>query len=396
MMEDNNDLRLRVPIGVKDMLPEEAWRKRQLEQEFAQLFYRWGYQEVVTPTFEFYQALAVAGSNGEQEQNLFKFMDRQGHILALRPDMTTPIARLVATRMKDALAPQRLFYLSNVFSYAEPQVGRQREFFQAGVEFIGSASGDADGEVVALAIEVLKAAGLKNFQLHLGQMAVFKGIMEEIGLEEQQQRRFKSTLANKDFVGMEEILDTSGADASVKDRVRELLALRGGREVLERAGELIADNPAKKGLDNLKEIYAVLENYGVAEYVVIDFSVLRGFEYYTGLIFEGYAQHLGFPICGGGRYDKLLGQWGHPSPATGFAVGLERIMLALDRQGDALPVPAPDVLLVYPKEKRREAIQLAQKYRREGLAVETVLEDSDVEKVRSYAGGRGISRIIEL
>ena len=396
MMEDNNDLRLRVPIGVKDMLPEEAWRKRQLEQEFAQLFYRWGYQEVVTPTFEFYQALAAAGSNGEQEQNLFKFLDRQGHILALRPDMTTPIARLVATRMKDALAPQRLFYLSNVFSYAEPQVGRQREFFQAGVEFIGSASGDADGEVVALAIEVLKAAGLKNFQLHLGQMAVFKGIMEEIGLEEQQQRRFKSTLANKDFVSMEEMLVASGADVAVKERVRELLALRGGREVLERAGELIADNPAKKGLDNLKEIYAVLENYGVAQYVVIDFSVLRGFEYYTGLIFEGYAQHLGFPICGGGRYDKLLGQWGHPSPATGFAVGLERIMLALERQGDALSVPAPDILLVYPKEKRREAIQLAQKYRQEGLAVETELLESDVEKVRSYAGERGISRIVEL
>jgi ATP phosphoribosyltransferase regulatory subunit len=383
-------------MGVKDMLPEEAWRKRQLEQEFAQLFYRWGYQEVVTPTFEFYQALAVAGSNGEQEQNLFKFLDRQGHILALRPDMTTPIARLVATRMKDVQAPQRFFYLSNVFSYAEPQVGRQREFFQAGVEFIGSASGDADGEVVALAIELLKAAGLKNFQIHLGQMAVFKGIMEEIGLEEQQQRRFKSTLANKDFVSMEEMLVASGADVAVKDRVRELLALRGGREVLERAGELIADNPAKKGLDNLKEIYAVLENYGVDQYVVIDFSVLRGFEYYTGLIFEGYAQHLGFPICGGGRYDKLLGQWGYPSPATGFAVGLERIMLALERQGDILSVPAPDVLLVYPKEKRREAIQLAQKYRREGLAVETVLEESDVEQVRSYASGRGISRIIEL
>lgn len=392
---DNHGLKLRVPVGVKDMLPGEAWRKRQLEQVFARIFYSWGYREVITPTFEFYHALA-AGNNGEHEESLFKFLDRQGHILALRPDMTTPIARLVATRMKDCPAPLRLFYLANVFSYAEPQVGRQREFFQAGVEFIGSASGDSDGEVVALAAEVLKAAGLKNFQIHLGQMAVFNGVMEEIGLAEEEQRRFKNTLANKDFVGMEEVLAASGAGSDVQDRIMELLSLRGGKEVLDRAEELLANSPAKTGLDNLKEIFAVLENYGVDQYVVVDFSILRGFEYYTGLIFEGYAQHLGFPICGGGRYDKLLGQLGYPSPATGFAVGLERIMLALDRQGDSLPVPAPDVLLVYPREKRPEAIQLAQKYRQEGLAVETELLERDVEKVRSYAGERGITRIVEL
>lgn len=392
---DNHGLKLRVPVGVKDMLPEEAWRKRRLEQEFARIFYRWGYREVVTPTFEFCHALA-AGDNGEQEESLFKFLDRQGHILALRPDMTTPIARLAATRMKDYPGPLRLFYLANVFSYAEPQVGRQREFFQAGVEFIGSASGDADGEVVALAAEVLKAAGLKNFQIHLGQMAVFNGIMEEIGLPEEEQRRFKNTLANKDFVGMEEVLAASGVSSDVQDRVMELLSLRGGKEVLDRAGELLANSPGKTGLDNLREIFAVLENYGVDQHVVVDFSILRGFEYYTGLIFEGYAQHLGFPICGGGRYDKLLGQLGHPSPATGFAVGLERIMLALDRQGDSAPVPASDVLVVYPREKRREAIGLAQQYRQEGLAVETELLERDVEEIRSYARERGISKIVEL
>lgn len=392
---DNYDLKLRIPVGVKDMLPEEAWRKRRLELEFAQIFYRWGYQEVVTPSFEFYHALA-AGDNGELEESLFKFLDRQGHILALRPDMTTPIARLVATRMKDYLAPLRLFYLANVFSYAEPQVGRQREFFQAGVEFIGSTGGDADGEVVALAVEVLKAAGLKNFQIHLGQIAVFKGIMEEIGFAEEKQRRFKSTLANKDFVSMEEMLGSSGASAMVRDRVMELLSLRGGKEVLDRAGELLANSPAKTGLDNLKEIFEVLENYGVDQYVVIDFSILRGFEYYTGLIFEGYAQHLGFPICGGGRYDKLLGQLGHPNPATGFAVGLERIMLALDRQGEVIAAPGPDILLVYKREKRQEAIQLAQQYRQEGRTVETELLTRDLETVYAYAKERGIGKIVEI
>lgn len=391
------------------MLPAEAWRKRRLEQELARVFYQWGYQEVVTPTFEYYQALA-AGDNGNQEESLFKFLDRQGQILALRSELTTPIARLAATRLKDARLPLRLFYLANVFNYAEPQVGRQREFFQAGVEFVGPSNGEADGEVVALAVEVLKTAGLRNFQIHLGQMAVFNGVMAEIGLDEEGQTRFKNTLGNKDFVGVEEVLAAAGAAPGKRARIMELLSLRGGVEVLERAAVLLAGSPALAGLDNLREVFTVLEHYGVADYVVVDFSILRGFDYYTGVIFEGYAQHLGFPICGGGRYDKLLGRFGHPCPATGFAVGLERMLLALERQGDPLTEPpAPDVLIIYRKAQRSEAIKQALELRSQGLAVETAplesaasadLESAGLEKsleaLREYARNTGIGRVIEL
>lgn len=377
-----NPLALRIPVGLRDMLPEEAWRKRQLEDKLANLFSLWGYQEVVTPTFEFYEAMTMGNTNDGGGNDLYKFLDRQGHILALRPDMTTPIARLVATRMKEEKLPLRLCYLSNAFSYEEPQIGRQREFFQAGVEFLGCTSGTADGEVVAIAIEALKATGLESFQIHLSQIEVFNGIMEELALTSEGEKEFKTLLARKDFVGVEQLLKAKNMSKDEEARVISLLSLRGGVEVLAEAKNLTRNPRALKGLENLEEVASLLKSYGVEEYVVIDFSILRGFEYYTGVIFEGYAPSLGFSICGGGRYDNLLGQFGYPCPATGFALGIERVLLALARQNLLVEKPPLDYLISY-SQQGEEAIRKAKELRLQGKSV-ALLERKDSQGQELY------------
>lgn len=318
-----------IPTGLKDLLPEEAKRQRALEMNLANLFERWGYQEVITPAFEYYETLSM--DLGSEVDELFKFFDREGRLLALRSDMTTPIARVVATRLRNNPMPLRLFYLANVFRYEAPQAGRQREFYQAGVEFIGQADAQADAEVIALAVEALESSGLQDFQISLGQIEIFNGLMEESGLSQEQKRKVKETIARRDLVGLESLLNEFEVPARQMDSILRLPHLRGGAEVFGKARVLTTNDRAQAALDNLAQVFELLESRGQAGRVCVDLGVLRGFDYYTGVVFEGYTADLGFPICGGGRYDKLLGKFGFECPATGFAMGLERLILSLNK-----------------------------------------------------------------
>ncbi|MFZ5626661.1 MAG: ATP phosphoribosyltransferase regulatory subunit [Bacillota bacterium] len=311
----------RIPAGVRDWLPGERASRRQLEEIMTRTFALWGYREVATPTLEYWDSISL-GLNDEGRE-VIKLIDRNGDILVLRPDWTTPIARLTASRLAQWPLPLRLFYSGQVFTQVEPQVGRWREYGQAGVELIGLPGGWADGEVVALAAESLLAAGLKEFQLHLGHMGLLQGLMAEQGLTPEQEREVKAAVSRKDLVRAEQLLG----------RGAELLTLRGGREMLVRAEQLTRGPEAAQALAELGETMDYLEAYGLAERIVLDFSLLRGLDYYTGVIFEGFAPGLGFSLCGGGRYDGLLARFGQPLPATGFAIGYERLLLALERQG---------------------------------------------------------------
>ncbi|NPV26148.1 MAG: ATP phosphoribosyltransferase regulatory subunit [Firmicutes bacterium] len=323
-----NKLMWPIPTGLKDLLPEEAKRKRTLEANLAALFERWGYEEVITPTFEYYETLAMdLGSEAEDE--LFKFFDREGRLVALRPDMTTPIARLVATRLRNSPMPLRLYYLANVFRYEAPQAGRQREFYQAGVEFIGEPDARADAEVIALAVEALESSGLRDFQISLGQIEVFNGLMEETGLSPEQKKKVKETIARRNLVGLEQLLIEYRVATRQSESILRLPHLHGGTEVFTQARNLTTNVRAQAALDNLERVFELLDGYGQTKRVCVDLGVLRGFDYYTGVVFEGYTADLGFPLCGGGRYDRLLGKFGFDCPATGFALGLERLILSL-------------------------------------------------------------------
>ncbi|MBC9784717.1 ATP phosphoribosyltransferase regulatory subunit [Heliobacterium chlorum] len=390
MAKDRN--LLQIPAGMRDLLPGDARNKRILENKWTDLFTTWGYQEVITPTVEYMDALAVDTGEEIRDDRMFQFFDRQGRILALRPEMTTPIARVVATRLKNSQFPLRLHYAANVFRYDDPQAGRQREIFQAGVELIGAPGPLADAEVIALAVEALRQSGLEDFQISLGQIEVFNGLMEELPLSDEQKAKVRSLVAKKDFVSLEEMLAKDGLCESQAELLLKLPTLHGGREVLVQALPLAVNERARQGLNNLRQVYDALRTYGVEDYVALDLGVLRGFDYYTGIVFEGYTVGLGFPICGGGRYDGLLGQVGFDCPATGFAIGLDRVLLALSRSREPEPVPVPDMLIG--GDNTEKIIAVAARLRQEGRSVEIDVLELEEEGLKAYAAQRGIEEVV--
>lgn len=379
---------LQIPIGVKDVLPGEAWKKRNLENALVNLFQLWGYQEVTTPTFEYYE---VVREEGGPEEQLFKFIDREGRILALRPDMTTPIARLVTTHLRNAALPNRLFYTGSVFRYESIQTGRQREFSQAGVELIGAQGIGADAEVIALACEALLACPLRQFRLGIGQVQVTKGLIEQLTADMAGLTEVKQAVINKDFVALENILERQGCTAEQRRRLLGLATLHGGREVLKKARKLVDDPKVIAVIDNLEQVYDTLQKYGLEQYIFFDFSILRDFDYYTGIVFEGYVPGLGYPVCGGGRYDRLLGKFGFNCPAVGFALGLERVLLA---QNVSNGHPVIDYLLTGAD---YAAMMLkARELRNKGYSVAIDLAGQGWTSAKAYAQAREIKEIIKM
>ena len=371
---------LEIPYGTRDFLPADAREKRGIESLLAENFARWGYDEIVTPVFEFLDTLTL-GNGRRIEPYMFKFFDRQNRTMALRHEMTTPIARVVASRMRKIETPLKLFYLSPVYRYEQAQAGRQCEFYQAGVEFMGSASEAADAEVLALAIDAMKRVGLKNFQVCLGQVEFIHGLLQDLHLRAEAQKEIRGALEAHDLVGLHALAEREDISGRAREALFAVPLLHGGIEVLEKAKSLAANEQSYRALDNLQAIYHLLENYGAADYVRFDLGVIRDFDYYTGMVFEAYTPGLGFPLCGGGRYDGLLSDFGRACPATGFALGIERIMLALEREHLKPPAPQKDVYVSYGAGKREDAIRLATERRAAGAIVEL----SPTEETREEA-----------
>lgn len=361
-----------IPYGTRDLLPREARQKRLIEGAIAELFSRWGYDEVVTPTFEYMETLSVATGSSIQ-QHVFKFFDKNNRILALRPDMTTPIARVAATRLKEKPLPLRLFYLTNVFRHEQAQAGRQCEFYQAGVELLGAPGPAADAEIVALAVESLLEAGLTNFQIGIGQVDFINGMMAESQLSPERQQQIKFAMVTRDLVGLGELLAQSELSPAAQELLKQIPLLHGREDMLNRAYRLVNNNLSRAALDNLADIRKLLAGYGVEQYVNFDLGIIRDFDYYTGMVFEGYTPGLGFPLCGGGRYDTMLASFGVAQPATGFALGIERVLLALERHGLAVSVQEKDVYIAYTEGNLTRAIEAAKTCRQQGRRAELAL-----------------------
>lgn len=384
-----------IPYGTKDILPLEASRKRSIENQLATLFTAWGFSEVITPTFEYFETLK-AGAPGDSEDSTFRFFDRSGRTLALRPDMTTPIARVAAMRMKEAPLPLRLFYLANVFRQEQAQAGRQCEFYQAGVELLGAGGAMADAEVVALAVESMKKAGLREFEVGLGQVDFISGIMEEAGLSGSDAGRIKRALVARDMVGLGEAMDEIGVDASSRRLLEQLPLLHGQEDLLRDVRRQVKDKKSQAALDNLAEIYELLCGYGVEKYVTFDLGIIRDFEYYTGMVFEAYTAGMGFPICGGGRYDRMTGAFGADHPATGFALGIERVLLALERQNVFEPSKAKHILVAWADGFARQAIEEVGRRRIQGETAELSASSQTKEQAAFECRDRGCGRLIYI
>ena len=360
------DTILQVPYGTRDVLPGEAAARRQMEDKICSLFNLWGYDEVATPTFEYLDTFAGMGQPGA---GAFKFFDRKDNILMLRTDMTTPIARLVATRMRKEKGVKRLSYRAQLFRYEEAQAGRQCEFTQCGIEMMGAAGAAADAEVIALAVSTLLEAGLSGFNITLGHMEFINGLIEEASLTDAQAREIKHCLIKRNVAGLEEAVEAANIPEQLAVIFKELLFLHGGISLLEDMKEKVLSRRCRGALENLREIYELAEAYGVSRYLSFDLGLTRSLDYYTGMLFEGYAAGMGYSLIGGGRYDNMMQRFGEPCPATGFALGIDRIALTLERQGKQLAEKPETVFVSYGEGKTAEGIRTACVLRKEGKRV---------------------------
>jgi len=350
-----------------------------------------------TPTFEFYETLAK-GAGSIMKKEMIKFFDREGNIITLRPEMTTPIARVISTKLKGEPKPLRFNYISNVFRYDDLKTGNRKEFNQAGVELIGVNSKEADAEVIALAVECLKNSGLKDFFIDIGHINFFNGVMESIKIKEERKQEIKKAILNKDFVLLEKILSLEDIKYKEKEFILKMPTLRGRGEVVEEAEKMVNNKLSVSALKEIKEVYNLLRDYGLEEYILIDLGIIRDFDYYTGIIFEGYTDYLGFPVCGGGRYDNLCSKFGRDLPSTGFAIGLERLAIILEKENvDSLKLEGPDKYLVYYQNDKtyfKRALKVAGNLRKKGLIVELEIGKREFAEVLNYARSKGIKYIV--
>nr|WP_145162051.1 ATP phosphoribosyltransferase regulatory subunit [Paenibacillus terrae] len=361
------------PSGVRDYVPYAVYKLRRIERDVLDCMSRWGYRQIMTPTMEYYDTVGVASSTSDRK--LFKLLNNRGTTLVLRSDMTAPIARVVSSLLKEEPLPIRLSYHANVFRAIEEEAGREAEFFQTGVELVGDDSPEADAEVVALAIESLKAAGVSSFKIAMGHVGFLNGLFDEIlpGSTEAQQS-LKEGLLSRDFVGFRKTISELGVTDEQRNWLEGLLRLRGGQEICDQALELSGHPLARASISHLCKVWEVLEAYGVSEHVLIDLTMIGDFSYYTGMTFEGYASELGFPVCSGGRYNNLLKQFGRDVPATGFALKTNRILDGVNGVQEAAVLP---VLVRYDAAHRKEGLAEAARLRAKGQSVVTLLIDGD-------------------
>lgn len=334
-----------LPKGVKDFLPLKAAKIECLQQTLRGTFSRWGFRPVTPPSLEYLHVLEKGLGQGLHEKT-FRFDDRQsGKLVAFPTDITPQVARIVATRMREVPLPLRLYYTGQVLRHVEQQAGKDREIFQAGVELIGLDSPEADAEMIAMAVESLKALGATEFTIDIGQVEFFRGVMADLPLPPALAQKIQEAIAHKDNSGLKELLEDSPLDESTRREIRALPRLFGGREVLSRARETVSNPRSIRALENLERVLELLQVYGVEEHIVFDLGEIRGLDYHTGVTFQGFVPGLGRAVCTGGRYDNLTARYGYPAPATGFTFNLLNLLFALDKELDREASLSTDVLI---------------------------------------------------
>ncbi len=368
-----------IPKGLRDLLPDEMKNRRIIEQKAARLFRSFGYNEVITPTIEFLEVVEKGGGN--LREKLYLFMDREGGILSLRPEMTVSIARLAATHLQDEQMPQRLFYSANVFRHVQPQVAQYREFWQMGIEMLGASGPCADAEVISLAVMALREMGLDHFKISLNQIAIFNALLEESPLNLDEREKIRNLVENKDLVELSRLLESLAINNELKETIARLPVLHGNLDVLKKIPYVESNKRAYTAVEELIQVYETLKYYGVQDDVVIDMGVLRGLDYYTGVVFEGYSSDLGYGLLGGGRYDNLLSQFGFPCPATGFAIGMDRLALVLNE-------PEKEQRYFIGGDNPDKMMQEAQDLRNKGFVVEMDVEGHSREELQVKLQGK--------
>jgi ATP phosphoribosyltransferase regulatory subunit len=311
-----------IPPGTQILIGRAARRRRVLERAIASVFEGWSYEEIIPPIFDYYDVFAKGWGHEEQ---IYRFIDRDGNILALRPEFTSLVAKTVATRLASSPKPIRLFYSGEVLRFEKPKGGRQREFAQIGIEQYGGTRTSADVEILLIAVEAFERLGIANFQINLGSVDFFGGIVDRMELPKEQIDALKDVLNIKDQPGLEALLQNLPLDDRRKKILRAVPHLTGGRSIIAEARGLVKNARSVDALDHLENIYSIFERLDLAQRLTIDLGEIRGFDYYTGILFRAYVRGLGFEVAGGGRYDGLPAAFGEDLPAVGFSFSLDRL-----------------------------------------------------------------------
>ncbi|QCJ44071.1 ATP phosphoribosyltransferase regulatory subunit [Bacillus sp. S3] len=354
------------PLGMRDTLPELYEKKHRVRSVMAETMKLWGYQFIETPALEYYETVGAASAIADQQ--LFKLLDKEGHTLVLRPDMTSPIARVAASKLLDEDLPVRLAYSANVFRAQQREGGRPAEFEQIGIECLNEDTVSCDGEVIALLISSLQKAGLTEFQVSVGHVGFAQELFMQILGTNGRARALRKFLYEKNYVGYREHVNSLQLSSIDKQRLLQLLQLRGGEEVIGQALDIIENDKGKQAILELKELWEVIKDYGVERFVKFDFTIVSHMSYYSGILFEAYAGKVGFPIGNGGRY-SLIEKFGKTANATGFAIRVDMLLEAL---GD-LQVENTTHCIFFSQERRKEAFDLAAEMHEQGK--KTVIQD---------------------
>ena len=376
--------RLHTPEGVRDIYNDECEKKHYILDRMRQVIQSYGYRFIETPTFEFFDIFGQEVGT-TPSKDLYKFFDREGNTLVLRPDMTPSIARAASKYFPIETEPVRLCYEGNVFINNNSYQGRLKESTQLGVEFIGENSVDADGEIIALVVNNLKAAGLEQFQISIGHADLFRQLMKAADFDAEAEETLRDLILNKNFFGVDEFLERH----QVTDDLRSLFSMLGKMYASpkEWAGmkEIALRFPGvADALSYLQELYELLEVYEVTKYFSFELGLISSYSYYTGILFSGYTFGSGEPIVKGGRYDGLLSYFGKEAPAIGFALMVDQLLLALERQKIAISAGQEAEIILYTPQQRKIAATTAEELRNAGKIVRLHLMNLDSHSIADY------------
>lgn len=388
---------LHTPEGVRDIYHMECEKKLKVQELIHERLKSFGYQDIQTPMFEFFDVFGKdMGTVASRE--LYKFFDREGNTLVLRPDMTPSVARAAATLYEESDMPARLCYAGNTFINYSSYQGRMKEITQIGAELIGEDSADADAELIAVIAEALKVVGLSDFRINIGHAEFFGKLMNSVDAEEEILMQIRDLIGNRNYYGVEEILYEIQAPEEVKNSFKILADLIGGEEVLEKAKEVAEYTGAVHAVERLKKIYQILKAYGVEKNISFDLSMSGTYGYYTGIIFRGYTFGTGDAVVRGGRYDNLMSKFGKDAASIGFGIVVDRLMDALNRQKIHVPMNYRNCMIVYEPAYVKTAVDLAQNYRRQLIHTECMRKapERGLEIYKGLAKDRHIDTVIYI
>ncbi len=381
------------PDGFNDTLPGVCAFKKDAESKLRRLFFLHGYQEIETPGFEY--ADIYTKPDFVKEEDLYKLTDSKGRLLCARYDGTIPAARYAATLAKDKF-PLRLSYIENMYRFNQTGGGRQSEFTQAGAELMGIAGSDSDAEVIAMAIRSALEVGVTDLQVSIGQTGLFEGAVNQAGLDEETAGIIRNAIVAKDPVTIERVAGEKGLSDNDRDMFLMFAQPSGDADTVEEIRDFFTDPKATEAIKNLEEIMEALSDYGYDKYVSIDPGLLGSVDYYTGVVFKGYTYEVGFPIIGGGRYNKTVGAFGRDMECVGFSLGLSLAITALIRQGLELTDPVAEAVVGYEKgnkDARVSAITLAEQMRLGGTTVILDTSSKSEEELNAFADDNDIGTV---